>query len=68
MGLFRLLRCSSCNPPGVGSTANVHASHSVPPTGAGKEDLGGVQLSLRVLELGSLAQVKLPLALHGPGA
>lgn len=59
---------SSYYPPGVGNTADVHTSHFVPPAGASEEHIGGFQLSLRVLELGSLAQVELPSALHGAGA
>jgi len=61
----------SNDPPGVGNTANVHAADLVAPAGSREEHLRRVQLSLRVLELGSLRQVELPSALRrrgGPSA
>lgn len=52
---------------GIRDTADVHAADSVSSTGSSEEDLRRVQLSLRILKLCSLCQVKLPSALHGPG-
>lgn len=35
-----------CVSPGIGGTANVHASHPVPPARSGQEHIRHIQLSL----------------------
>lgn len=55
------------NLPGIRNTADVHAADSVPPAGSSEEHLCHVQLSLWVLKLCSLRQVKLPSSLYRPG-
>lgn len=54
--------------PGIPCNANVHATNSVSSAGASVEHFDLVEISLIVLKLCSVRQVKLPLSLHATGS